>query len=394
MDAIVPAKQYDLIIVGLGAMGSAALYHASRRGIRALGIDRHDPPHTLGSTHGDTRVTRQSIGEGELYLPFVRRSDEIWRELEAQSGQRLFLQSGGLVIAPRDAAAKFHGGGDFVAGSARIAREHDIPHAMLSSGEVMQRLPLLKLRDCDHAYYEPNAGVLRPERCVQVQLDLARDMGAETLTNTVVGGFKADARGVTVSTDKGDIRCDKLILSAGAWMGDLLPADVRGSLKVYRQVFYWFAADDISAFYPERFPWLIWIGDRMQDFFSAFPAPRDGMPGVKVMTEEYYDSCHADTVRRAVNEAETRRMFHELTAPRLRGLRDELLHAQVCLYTVTPDEHFIIDRHPASDRVIVASPCSGHGFKHSPAIGECLVELALDGDCRLEVSPFRLSRLA
>ena len=388
-----PSERYDLIIAGLGAMGSAALYQAGKRGLRVLGIDRHDPPHSLGSTHGDTRVTRQSIGEGDIYLPFVRRSDAIWRELEERSRTTLFLRSGGLVIAPRDAAARFHGGMDFVANSARIARENNIRHEMLGSGEVMARYPMLKLRENDHAYYEPGAGVLRPERCVQTQLDLAREMGAETLTHTTVESFDADASGVTVATDKGDFRCEKLILSTGAWISDLLPAGVRSALKVYRQVFYWFAADDIRPFAPERFPWLIWIGDQLEDFFSAFPSPRDGMPGVKVMTEEYHAPTHPEAARRDVSAAETARMFHQLTAPRLVGLRDELLHAVVCLYTVTPDEHFVIDRHPASERVIVASPCSGHGFKHSTAIGECLVELALDGGTTLDISPFSLSRL-
>ena len=388
-----PSERYDLIIVGLGAMGSAALYQASQRGLRVLGIDRHDPPHSFGSTHGDTRVTRQSIGEGDIYLPFVRRSDAIWRDLEERSGKTLFLRSGGLVIAPRDAAARFHGGMDFVESSARIARENKIPHQMLNSAEVVARYPMLKLRETDHAYYEPGAGVLRPERCVQVQLDLAREMGAETLSHTTVSGFEADASGVTVATDQGDFRSEKLILSAGAWIADLLPAGVRGALTVYRQVFYWFAAEDMRPFYPERFPWLIWIGDRPEDFFSAFPSPRDGMPGVKVMTEEYHDCTHPEAVRREVSAAETARMFHDLTAPRLSGVRDELLHAVVCLYTVTPDEHFVIDRHPASERVIVASPCSGHGFKHSPAIGESLVELALDASTALDISPFSLARL-
>ncbi len=383
---------YDLIVVGLGAMGAASLYQASLRGAKVLGIDRFKPPHIMGSSHGDTRITREAIGEGEIYVPLVQRADEIWRELEAKSGRALFHRSGGLIISPPSAGATFHGAGDFVEVSAQIAARHGIAHEVIDAAEIRRRHPLLLPRDIDRAYYEPGAGVLRPERCISTQLELARQAGADIQTGEKVTGYQVDADGVTVTSEDGSCRADKLILSAGAWMADFVPQAYRASLRVCRQVIYWFEADDIRAFDPAVFPWVIWIGDRLDEFWSAFPAPRDGVAGVKLVTEQYHTATHPDEVNREVAKAECDDMYYRLTQPRLKGLRDKLVRADVCLYTVTPDEHFVIDFHPESERVVIASPCSGHGFKHSAAIGEVLARLALDGETEFDISGFGLAR--
>ena len=387
------SNHYDLIVVGLGAMGSAALYQASKRGLRALGIDRFDPPHNMGSSHGETRITRQSIGEGEMYMPFIRRSDEIWRELESISGRKLFLQSGGLIIAPETDAASFHVQGDFVELSARMAEKFGIAHDVLDAPTVNERFPLLMLRPVDRAYYEPGAGVLRPELCIQTQLELASQGGCAIQSNETVIDFRADSKGVEVVTDKSRYQADKLILSTGAWIADLLPETHRSGIRVCRQVIYWFEADNLEAFYPENCPFVIWIGDKLEDFWSTFPAPRDGLGGVKLVTEQYHTSTHPDELSRQVTAEEIADMYHRLTVPRLKGLREKLVHADVCMYTVTHDEHFVIDFHPDSKRVVIASPCSGHGFKHSPAVGETLVQLALDGQSEFDISAFELARL-
>ncbi len=388
------AEHYDVIVVGLGAMGAAALYQASKRGATVLGIDRFEPPHTLGSSHGDTRITRSAIGEGEFYLPFVRRSDEIWRELEAISGRALFHRSGGLIIAPPSSSATFHGEGDFVTASARVAGRHGIKHEVIDAEEIRLRHPLLKPREIDRAYYEPGAGVLRPERCIVTQLDLARGAGASIRKGEKVTGYDAGAHSVTVTSERGSYRADKLILSAGAWMADLVPEAYRPGLRVCRQVIYWFEAEDMRAFRPEVFPWVIWIGDALADFWSVFPAPRDGVDGVKLVTEQYHTSTHPDSVSRDVTAEEADDMYYRLTQPRIDGLRNSLIRAETCLYTVTPDEHFVIDFHPDSERVAVASPCSGHGFKHSAAIGETLAQMALDGKAAFDISAFNIARLA
>lgn len=384
---------YDVIVVGLGAMGSAALYQASMRGAKTLGIDRYQPPHTFGSSHGDTRITRFAIGEGECYVPLVQRSEEIWRELESVSGRALFHRSGGLIIAPPSSSATFHGEGDFVEASASVAARHGIAHEVIGAEEIKRRHPRLKPRGGDRAYYEPGAGVLRPERCISAQLDQAREAGATIRTGEKVTAYQAGAADVTVTTERGSYRADKLILSAGAWMADLVPAAYRPSMRVCRQVIYWFEAEEISQFDPAVFPWVIWIGDTLEDFWSAFPAPRDGVGGVKLVTEQYHTSTRPDAVSREVTADERDDMYYRLTQPRLAGLRDKLIGAEVCLYTVTPDEHFVIDFHPDSERVAVASPCSGHGFKHSAAVGETLAQLALDGKTEFDISAFRLARL-
>ncbi len=386
-------KHYDLIVVGLGAMGSAALYQASKRGASALGIDRFAPPHTMGSSHGDTRITRNAIGEGENYLPFVKRSNEIWRELEAATGGRLFHQSGGLIIGGEDAVA-FHYQGDFVDESARIAEKFGIAYEILSADELLRRFPLLLPRDSDRAYYEPGAGVLRPERCIDAQLELARQNGATIHTGERVTGYDISASGVTVVSETSSYRADKLIIATGAWIADFLPETHRGGIRVNRQLIHWFEAEDRRLFHPDRFPFVIWIGDTLEDFWSVFPAPDDGMAGVKLVTEQYHTSTAADDVSRVVTAEEADDMYRRLTVPRLKGLREKQLEAEVCLYTLTSDEHFVIDFHPGSERVVLASPCSGHGFKHSAAIGETLMQLALDAGCEFDISAFNLGRLS
>lgn len=386
-------QHYDVIIVGLGAMGSAALYQTVKRGVTVLGIDRFTPPHTKGSSHGDTRVTRQAIGEGEMYMPFIKRSNEIWEELEAEIGRDLYLKTGGLIIAPKEGGAQFHASGDFVERTARIAQAHHIEHEVLNAEAVQSRHPNLILRPQDHAYYEPASGVLRPELCIQAQLDQAVKQGAIIHNNEEVLDYTATDESVTVRTDKATYTADKIILSAGAWMLDLISEQHRKAIEVYRQVIYWFEAEDITVFHEDNFPFAIWIGDTLEDFFTVFPTPKDGIQGVKVLTEQYHTTTHPSELDRVVTSEEVNHFYRTLTKPRLKGVTDKLFHADVCMYTVTPDEHFVIDFHPESERVIIASPCSGHGFKHSSAIGEALAELAIDGQTKFDISTFNITRL-
>lgn len=386
-------NHYDVIVVGLGIMGTSALYQLSKRGVRALGIDRFSPPHTNASSHGDTRITREAVGEGEAYVPFVQRSNQIWRELEAISGEKLFLKSGGLIICPKEGGAQFHAHHDFVGRTAEIAQKFNIPHEVLNAESIMSRYPVLNLKDNEYGYYEPGSGVLRPEKCIQVQLDLARKQNAHIHTEEVVLSYEATADGVIVKTDRGEYHADKIILTTGAWMVDFLP-DYRPQMKVYRQVIYWFAAKDITLFTEDAFPYLLWISNTLDDFFAAFPTPFDGIQGVKVMTETYLKDIHPDQINRSVSEQETSDMYNNFVSKHLTHVTDQLLHTGICMYTVTPDQNFMIDFHPTSNRVIIASPCSGHGFKHAAAIGESLSQLALDGHSKLDIQPFALSRFS
>jgi sarcosine oxidase len=385
------SEQYDVIVVGLGAMGSAALYQLAKRGANVLGIDQYDPPHDQGSSHGETRITRLAVGEGAQYVPLVKRTHDIWRELEAESGETLLYQSGGLIICPEDGGAQFHAQNDFVTRSAQIARDNDIAHKVLDADAMKDWLPSLKVEPGEHGYYEPTGGVVYPEKCIAAQLGCAKQRGAAVRVNEPMVSYEAGASGVTVTTTSGMYHAEKVILAAGAWMKDWLDT---APLKVYRQVIYWFEAEDIGQFATDQFPFVIWIGDTLDEFFTAFPVPHYGTPALKVLTEEYAQDTTPEEVEREVQPEEIERFYRDFVRRRMSGVTSKCVHAGVCMYTNTPDENFLIDFHPASERVVVASPCSGHGFKHAGAIGEILAQLALDGESTFDIRSFAMDRFA
>jgi sarcosine oxidase len=381
----------DAIVIGLGAMGSASLYQLARRGARVLGIDRFVPPHDRGSSHGESRITRQAIGEGAEYVPFALRSHEIWRELEAETGEALLFPVGGLLLAPERDSAEHHGQRDFVGRTIAVARQHGIAHEVLRAGAIQDRFPQFHLEGDEIGYYEPGAGFLRPERCVAAQLDRARARGAVARTGETVGRIVPGAGAVEVVTDRAAYTAARVIVTAGAWTPGLLGGRFAKLLAVYRQVLYWFAPDDPAAFRPGPFPIFIWIhGPGAADAFYGLPLVSEG---VKLATEQVVDATDPDRVARDVSAAEIAGMYAAHVRGRLPGIGGRCLRAQTCLYTVTPGARFVIDRHPASERIVVASPCSGHGFKHSAAIGEALAELVLSGRSRLDLAPFALARL-
>jgi len=380
----------DVIVVGLGAMGSATLYQLARRGTRVIGVDRFLPPHDRGSSHGESRITRQAIGEGEEYVPFVLRSHEIWRGLEADTGERLLLAVGGLVLGRPSVSARHHGKEDFVRRTIASARRHQIPHEVLTAGEVHKRFPQFRLVGDELGYYEPGAGLVRPERCVAAQLDRARAHGAIVRPGETVLRITPAGGEVQVVTDAATYTGGFAVISAGAWLPALLGGPFTKLLKVYRQVLYWFAPDEASAFAPGRFPIFIWMhGAAISDYCYGFPVVSEG---VKLATEQFVETVEPDQVRREVSGAEVATMYASHVAGRLAGVSDRCLRAETCLYTVTPDSGFVIDRHPDCERVIVASPCSGHGFKHSAAIGEAIAEVVTTGSSRLPLIPFSLAR--
>ena len=375
-------------------MGSATLYQLAARGVRALGIDQFAPPHALGSSHGESRITRLAVGEGAAYVPLVRRNHEIWRELETASGETLLTLTGGLIIGPENGGGSFHGVDDFVAETAGLARQHGIAHQRHTSAELRKRFPMLKVGAHEQAIYEPTGGIVHPERAVAVQLDLARRLSAEVHTGEKVLSVSCSVGGVTITTTQATYASEKLVLTAGPWIADLLDPELRHPFGIYRQVFYWFEAEDLDLFRCERFPFVIWIGDAPADYYSLFPTPPGGTEAVKMATEQYLAHTHPDEVERTVEPHEIEHMANHFVRNRVDGVTDRCVRATVCLYTVTSDEHFIIDWHPGSERVLVASPCSGHGFKHSPAIGEALAQLVVDGRSEIELSSFQFNRFS
>ena len=384
-------RRYDTLVLGLGAMGSAALYQLAKRGQRAAGIDQFSPPHTLGSSHGDTRVTRLAIGEGAHYTPLVMRSHELWRGIERETSRDLLTTTGGLIISSRSTTSRMHVQ-DFFGTTVAAAEHYGIAHEILDARAIRQRFPQFNISDDEIGYYEYEAGFLRPEACVAAQLALAEKYGAAIHRNETVLGFEDTGTGVTVRTDKDTYTADRLIVSAGAWLPQLIGSKYARPFKVRRQLLFWFAArGSVTPFKLGNFPIYIWELQGRDQAIYGFPATDGETGGVKVATQQYKTETTPETVDRMVSEPEIRAM-HEYIAPYLPGLSERCVKAVACLYTVTPDAEFVIDTHPEMPRVIIASPCSGHGFKHSAAIGEALSQLIIDGKSRLDLSPFTFNR--
>jgi sarcosine oxidase len=381
------SKRADVVVVGLGAMGSAVCAQLAGRGTSVIGIDQYDPPHPYGSTHGETRMTRLAVGEGAEYIPLVRRSHELWREIEAQTGTRLLAQPGGLIMS--------RSGSWFFEGTRELARRFEIEHEELPPAELHERFPMFAVDEETEGYYEPEAGFLRPEDAVRAQLELARRGGAELRTGERVLEWSASGPGVNVVTDRAGYAADQLILCAGPWLPGLFP-EGRDLFAVHRQVQFWFP---IRQGYEQLrdMPVFVWDsgGDRAGfvhfDGFYGFP-PVDGPAGgVKVATEIYETTTEPDGRQHPATPAETAAMYRHCIESRLPWLGPDPVRTLSCLYTCTRGSRFVIDRHPEHEAVLIVSPCSGHGFKHSPAIGEAVAQWVTDGRPELHLSPFRLS---
>jgi sarcosine oxidase len=385
-------NQYDVIVVGLGAMGSATTYQLAKSGARVLGIDRYSPPHTFGSTHGDTRLTRRATGEGAAYVPLVTRSLELWREIEQATGYELLRQCGGLLMCAPGRKSR-HGSEDFVSRTINFAAQYGIDHENLSAKEIRTRFPQFNLGGDEIGYLEPEAGYLIPETCVKAQLELANRFGAAVHLNEQVLSFSDNNGLVTVKTDKASYSTKKLIISAGPWINELLP-ELEGMFKVYRQVLYWFDLRDHSQYdaYHDMpvFAWKFGSGD--EDFVYGFPAIDGPRGGLKIASEKYDAPTTPSEVVRDVSPDEIKQMYEKIR-DQFPGLSERCIKTATCMYTETPDHKFVIDYHPNSKNIIVASPCSGHGFKHSAAIGETLAQLATTGKTTIDIAPFSMQRL-
>ena len=295
---------YDVIVVGLGAMGSASLYQLAKRGAKVLGIDRYAPPHNLGSTHGETRVTRLAVGEGAEYTAFVARTHDIWRDLEEKTGEGILYESGVYVICPKEADTSFNGVNDFVAATADIAKQYDIPAKWQSADTARTLYPQLLIPDQFHTIHEPTGGVVVPETAVAVQLAEAARLGAKTRLNEVVLDVEQNGDGVIVTTNLGKYEADKAVVSAGAWVSDFLPDSASKDIHITRQVMHWFEADDITQFNTDNLPVALWVGETMEDYFCIFPTPPNGETTVKVVTERYFHQTHPDDIDRVVHQDE------------------------------------------------------------------------------------------
>jgi sarcosine oxidase len=375
------SENFDIIVLGLGAIGSATAYQLAKRGAKVLGLDRFAPPHAFGSSHGDTRITRLACGEGADYTPFARRSNEIWRTLEEASGKSLLVQNGLLVISGRGPRAQTHGNADFLQTTIDAAKLHQVPHELLTDADIRRRFPQFQIADGDRGYFEPTGGFLHPEACIAAQLDEAKRFGATLSYGETALSFAASNSGVTVKTAKENYAAGKLVISAGAWLPKFLPASLADAFTIRRQVLCWFRIDDkepVDRYRPDAFPVFIWQTPRKQTVYG-FPWVGTQTPAVKIATEQYETETTADGIERDVPAAEINDMYETYTGDFFPGVSSDCIKTAVCMYTCVENARFVIDRLPGEQRVIVASPCSGHGFKHSAAIGEAIARLALDG---------------
>ena len=374
------STEYDVLIVGLGAMGSAAAYHLAGRGMRVLGLDRFQPPHSFGSSHGRTRIIREAYFEHPAYVPLLQRAYELWANLEKESGRKLLLQTGGLMLGPVE--------GVLVSGARRSAEQHGLRHELLSAAQIRARFPELSVPDGLAAVWEPRAGILFPELAIQTHLELARARGAELLLNSPVLSWEPRAEGVRVTCETGTYIAKQLVLSPGAWMNSLLPPPGL-PLSVERQVLFWFEPLQRGVFEPARLPIFIWEYAAHQ-FFYGFPDLGDG---VKFALHHQGEPSAPDSLAREINpqEIEAARGLLRRFIP---GAAGALKSTAVCMYTNTPDEHFMLDKHPTLPQVLVASPCSGHGFKFSAVIGEIIADMIAGEKPPFDLSLFRLNRFA
>lgn len=372
---------YDVAIIGLGAMGSAAAYHLARRGRRVLGLDQFTPPHTQGSSHGKTRIIREAYFEHPQYVPIVQHAYTCWERLEAESGERLFEKTGGLMIGAPDSRV--------VSGARTSAELHGLPYEELAAGEVRRRYPALQVAGDMIALLEPRAGMLFPERAIETHLRLATKLGATLRTSETVTSWHAGASDVTVATPGGRYTAERLIIAAGAWLPALAP-ELTLPLTVERVVMHWFDPRDQAArFVPDRLP-IFMVEYAPGLMFYGFPAR---LEGVKVAKHHQGEQTDPASVVRDVAPEEVDAM-RSLTARFLPGLSDAWLRSCVCLYTNTPDQDFVIDAHPGHSQVLIVSACSGHGFKFSSAIGEIAADLVTESRSAFDLTPFRLSRFA
>jgi sarcosine oxidase len=371
---------YDAIVVGIGGMGSAAAWQLARRGKRVLGLERFDIPNAMGSSHGITRIIRLPYYESPDYVPLLRRAYELWRDIEAASGAELLVVTGSIDASRED--------GPLFQGALGSARQHGIAHAILSGREVNARFPGYRLPADFAALYQPMGGLVASERAITAHVGAAQALGAEIHAREAVLSWEARGgdEGVVVTTGHGRYEAGSLILTAGAWMADLVPA-LNGLAVPERQVLAWLQPHDPDLFQPGRFP----VFNLQVDEGRYYGLPVYEAPGFKFGRYHHLgESGPVDAIRRDADRADETllRAFAERYFPQGSG---PTMALRACFFTNTPDEHFIIDRHPGHPQVILASPCSGHGFKFCSVVGEIVADLA-EGRTRHDIGFLALDR--
>jgi sarcosine oxidase len=371
-----------VVVIGLGGMGSAAAAHLARRGADVIGVEQFTPAHDRGSSHGDSRVIRQAYFEHPSYVPLLRSAYDLWADLE-RDDPGIFRLTGGLMLGHPDA--------EVVAGSMASAREHDLPHEVLDAGEIRNRFPNFAPRDDEVGLYEASSGYVRPERTVREHVRRAVAAGADLRFEEVALSWEADTSGVRVHTAGGAIEAERLVIAPGAWAPRLL-ADLGVPMVVTRQLVCWFRpSGDLASYQVGRQP--IFIGERPPLHPYGFPVleGQDAKDGLKVGLHHHGEVIDPDTLDHRVSADEVAVMAEAINelVPTMAG---RFVRGLACLYTTTPDQHFVVGTHPGHDNVVVACGFSGHGFKFVPVLGEILADLALDGSTAHPIGLFDPAR--
>jgi sarcosine oxidase len=371
--------QFDVVVVGLGAMGSAALYQLARRGVRVVGVERLVPGHDQGSSHGESRIIRLGYFEHPSYVPLLRRTYALWRELEAASGTKLLHITGIAEIGPPD--------GEVVAGTLAASRLHGLLHEVMDAAETMRRFPAFKIPPDHVGVFQPDGGFIAVEPAIAAMIAQSQAAGADIRTSTAALSVAQHGGGVRVQTTQGDIDARSAVIAAGPWIKTLLP-DVPAPLRITRQVMGWFQPLDPAPFAAGRFP--VFLLESRHGVHYGFPPFASG--AIKVARHHHADeTVDPDRFGRAVSAADEA-LIRAALAGHIPAANGALAAAKTCLYTVTPDRDFLIDRLPGARNIIVASPCSGHGFKFAPVVGEILADLATGGGIGHDISRFRFGR--
>lgn len=374
-------RRYDVIVIGVGGMGSAAVYHLARRGKATLGLEQFDIPHDRGSSHGTNRIIRLAYWEHPSYVPLLRRAYELWRDLEHRAGERLLVVTGGIDAGPE--------GCPTVKGSLLSCDIHHLPHEMLTAAELHRRFPGYRLSNDMVAVYQPDGGFVLSERAIVAHVTAAQALGADVRAREPVLDWEAGAGGVRVRTSRGTYAADRLVVTAGAWAARLVPALARAAVPE-RQVLLWAQPLRPEYFQPAAFP--VFNMESPEGRFYGFPIY--GVPGFKIGKYHHrQERTDADTVDREIHAEDEavlregiRRYFPDADGP--------TMAMKTCLFTNSPDEHFILDRHPEHPNVSLAAGFSGHGYKFCSVVGEIMADLALEGRSRFDLSLFEVRRFA
>ena len=373
------SQEFDCIVIGVGGMGSSTLYNLAKRGRRVLGLEQFDIPHAEGSSHGVNRIIRLAYYEHPSYVPLLRRAYELWSEIESVTGEQLLYKTGSIDTAPS--------GHEVFEGSLESCLLHDIPHRVLNHAQINEEFPGYQLPPGHMGLLQGDGGFVLSERSIVAYANAAMSTGAEIHAREVVSGWEPDQGGVRVFTDRGEYTAERLVITAGAWTSGMVP--ILDDLAVpERQVLAWLQPIDGSLYTPDVFP----VFNAYFDEGRYYGFPVFGIPGFKVgryhHLEEVIDPDRAIKAVTGEDEAVLRSAV-ERYFPKANGTTMTL---KTCMFTNTPDEHFIVDLLPANSQVAVAAGFSGHGFKFASVIGEILADLAINGETEHNIDLLKIDR--